>query len=124
MEFTKTTCAVSKGNTVQGIGQRQGNIYYLMGLQDIALAGVERTVKATSQEICHQRIGNRSFSQQGTEMIKMSVMGPTIITVRESTMITTIHCSDVGYCLFRTPLATYIPYHVFVPSLLLLLPIG
>ena len=37
--------------------------------------------------------------------------------VTESTIIATIHCSDVGYCLFRNPLVTHIPYHV--PSLLL-----
>ena len=39
------------------------------------------------------------------------------IRVTESTIITTIHCSDVGYCLFRNPLVTHIAYHV--PSLLL-----
>ena len=38
-------------------------------------------------------------------------------TVTESTIIATIHRSDVGYCLFRNPLVTHIPYHV--PSLLL-----
>ena len=38
-------------------------------------------------------------------------------SVTESTIIATIHYSDVGYCLFRNPLVTHIPYHV--PSLLL-----
>ena len=42
---------------------------------------------------------------------------PNSITVTESTIIATIHCSDVGYCLFRNPLVTHITYHV--PSLLL-----
>ena len=42
--------------------------------------------------------------------------------VTESTIIATIHCFDVGYCLFRNPLVTHIPYHV--PSLLLQFPIG
>ena len=37
--------------------------------------------------------------------------------VMESNIIATIHCPDVGYCLFRNPLVTHIPYHV--PSLLL-----
>ena len=37
--------------------------------------------------------------------------------VTESTIIATIHSPDVGYCLFRNPLVTHIPYHV--PSLLL-----
>ena len=38
-------------------------------------------------------------------------------SVTESTIITTIHCPDVGYCLFKNPLVKHIPYHV--PSLLL-----
>ena len=42
---------------------------------------------------------------------------PASFHVTESTIIATIHCSDVGYCLFRNPLVTHIPYHV--PSLLL-----
>ena len=33
-------------------------------------------------------------------------------TVTESTIIATIHCPDVGYCLFGNPLVTYICYHV------------
>ena len=32
--------------------------------------------------------------------------------VTESTIIATIHCPDVGYCLFRISLVTHIPYHV------------
>ena len=32
--------------------------------------------------------------------------------VTESTIIATIHCPDVGYCLFRIFLVTHIPYHV------------
>ena len=43
-------------------------------------------------------------------------------SVTESTIIATIHCLDVGYCLFRNPLVTHIPYHL--PSLLLQFPIG
>ena len=39
------------------------------------------------------------------------------LLVTESTIIATTHCTDVGYCLFRNPLVTHIPYHV--PSLLL-----
>ena len=39
------------------------------------------------------------------------------VGVTESTVIATIHCSDVGYCLFRNPLVTHIPY--YVTSLLL-----
>ena len=40
-----------------------------------------------------------------------------IAIVTESTIISTIHCPDVGYCLFANPLVTHITYHV--PSLLL-----
>ena len=32
--------------------------------------------------------------------------------VTESTIIATIDCPDVGYCLFRNPLVTHTPYHV------------
>ena len=32
--------------------------------------------------------------------------------VTESTLIATIHYTDVGYCLFGISLVTYIPYHV------------
>ena len=42
-----------------------------------------------------------------------------MVLVTEYTIIATIHCSDVGYRLFETSLVTDIPYHVFVPSLLL-----
>ena len=45
--------------------------------------------------------------------ISFSVRG----NVTKSTIIATIYCSDVGYCLFRNPLVTHIPYHV--PFLLL-----
>ena len=32
--------------------------------------------------------------------------------VTQSTIVATIHCPDVGYCLFRNPLVTHIPYNV------------
>ena len=41
------------------------------------------------------------------------------IAVTESTIIATIHCPDVGYCLFGNPLVTHIPYHVPCTFLLL-----
>ena len=34
------------------------------------------------------------------------------IHITESTIIATIHCPDVGYCLFGISLVTHIPYHV------------
>jgi len=39
VEFTKTVCIVSQGTTARVIGKRQGNVYFLRGLQEIALAG-------------------------------------------------------------------------------------
>ena len=39
--------------------------------------------------------------------------------VMESTIIATIHCPDIWYCLFGIPLVTHIPYHIFVSFLLL-----
>ena len=35
--------------------------------------------------------------------------------VTESTIIATMHCPDVGYCLFGISLVTYIPYHCTFP---------
>ena len=35
-----------------------------------------------------------------------------ILPVRESTIIATIHCPDIAYCLFGNPLVMPIPYHV------------
>ena len=49
----------------------------------------------------------------GSELVVAGI----IWCVMESTIITTIDCSDVGYCLFRDPLVMHIPYHV--PFLLL-----
>ena len=34
------------------------------------------------------------------------------MTVTESTVIATMHCPDVEYCLFEISLVTHIPYHV------------
>jgi len=73
VEFTKTTCSVSKGTGVQGIGKRQGNIYYLTGLQEVALAVASRAGDGASREIWHRRIRYRSLSQQAMERIQKSV---------------------------------------------------
>ena len=40
--------------------------------------------------------------------------------VTESTIIPTIHCPDVGYCLFGNLLVTYIPYHAPCTSLIVI----
>ena len=39
--------------------------------------------------------------------------------VTESTIIATIHCPDIGYCLFGISLVTHIPYYVSCTFLLL-----
>lgn len=82
--FTKSTCSVSKGKTIHGIGKRQGNIYYLTGLQEVALPGVERTSDRTSHEIWHRRIGHRSLTHTATTRIQQSVTGLDIITSGEA----------------------------------------
>ena len=41
----------------------------------------------------------------------LSALSITVV-VTESTIIATIHCPDVGYCLFGNPLVTHIPDHV------------
>ena len=53
VEFSKTCCTVRRGTTVQGIGKREGNIYYLTGLQEVALSVVSRRGDSTSHEIWH-----------------------------------------------------------------------
>ena len=92
VEFTKTTCSVSKRNAVQVIGKRQGNIFYLTGLTEVALAGVSRASDRTSLDIWHRRIGHRSLSQQTTQKIQQSVIGLDIITSSEPGKASTI-CS-------------------------------
>ena len=42
------------------------------------------------------------------------------ICVTESAIIATIHCPDVGYCLFGISIVTYIPYHVSCTSLIVI----
>jgi len=90
VEFTSTTCAVSKGNTIQGIGKRSGNIYYFTGLQEVALAVSSRTSDSTSREIWHRRIGHRSLSQQAVEKIQKSVTGLEIVTIKEHEGMSTV----------------------------------
>jgi len=86
VECTRTICAVSKGHTVQGIGKREGNIYYLSGLQEGALAELSDTGDRTSLEIWHRRIGDRCLRPQGTTKIKESVTGFTSLgTLEENT---------------------------------------
>ena len=85
VEFTEDTCLVSKGNIQQEIGKRQGNIYYLGGLPEIALTGRSCSGDATLQEIWHRRIGHRSIGKQALAKIKQSVTGLEILTTTEGT---------------------------------------
>ena len=60
VEITKSDCIVSKRNTQRIIGKRQGNIYVLTGLQEIALAGLSQEGDHTTKDIWHKRIAHRS----------------------------------------------------------------
>jgi len=75
VEFSKSGCIVSKRNTERVIGKRQGNIYFLTGLQEIALAGLSQERDNTTKEIWHKRIAHRSLNQQAAERIAKSVTG-------------------------------------------------
>lgn len=57
VEFTKTVSIVSQGMTARVIGKRQGNIYFLRGLQEIALAGQSEQKDKKRWGIWHQRLG-------------------------------------------------------------------
>jgi len=85
VEFTEDTCSVNKGDILQGIGRRQGKIYYLVGSQEVALTDRSCTGDATSQEIWHRRIGHRSLTMQALVKIKQSVTGLEILTTAENT---------------------------------------
>jgi len=73
VEFTKTVCIVSQGTTARVIGKRQGNIYFLSRLQEIALAGQLEQKDKTRWGIWHKRLGQRSLSQQSVRRIAESV---------------------------------------------------
>jgi len=49
VEFTRTGCSVNKRNTESVIGRRQGNIYFVAGLQEIAFAGLTDRKDATTK---------------------------------------------------------------------------
>lgn len=83
VEFTNNICTVSKGKTVQGIGKREGNIYFLTGLQEVALAGLSRTGDIAVKEIWHRRLGHRSLSPQATAKLKQSVTGYEVLAAQE-----------------------------------------
>ena len=46
------------------------------------------------------------------EALHIPVMFLSLLSVTESTIIATIHCPDIGYCLFGIFLVTHILYHV------------
>ena len=45
-------------------------------------------------------------------MVGVKIVRERKTTITESTNIATIHCPDIGYCLFGNPLVMHIPYHV------------
>jgi len=57
------------------IGKRDGNIYFLTGLQEVALAGLTQTRDLAIPEVWHRRIGHRSLNTQAIERIRKSVTG-------------------------------------------------
>jgi len=75
VEFTSTGCSVSKRNTARVIGQWEGNIYFVRGLQEIALAGLSKPKDHTTREVWHHRIAHRSLNHQAAIQIAKSVTG-------------------------------------------------
>jgi len=64
VEFSKNGCMVSKWNTEKVIGKQDGNIYFLTGLQEVALAGLSQAEDLATPEVWHRRIGHRSLNTQ------------------------------------------------------------
>lgn len=56
IEFSRNGCTVSNRNTARVIGKRQGNFYFVTGLQEIALAGPSQQKDYTTREVWHKRI--------------------------------------------------------------------
>jgi len=75
VEFSKDGCIVSKLNTERVIGKKNGNIYFLTGLQEVALAGLAHAEDLAIPEVWHRRIGHSSLNAQAIERIKKSVSG-------------------------------------------------
>ena len=64
---------------------------------------IEQSVTSMLSALLEQVIGGLGGGSRGYSKC---------LCVTESTIIATIHCSDLGYCLFGISLVTYIPYHV------------
>ena len=69
VEFSRSGCTVSKRNTERLIGKREGNVYFVRGLQEIALAGLSKPNDKTTREVWHQRIAHRSLNDQAAIQI-------------------------------------------------------
>ena len=85
VEFTRTGCVVSKHGIENAIGNRQGNVYFLSGLQETVLAGLTQSKYRTTKEIWHQCIGHRSLNLQAIENIKKSVIGFKVLPSTQTT---------------------------------------
>ena len=75
VEFSRNRCTVSNRNTERVIAKRQGNIYFVTGLQVIALAGLSQQKDDTTREVWHKRIAHRSLNEQASQQIVKSVTG-------------------------------------------------
>ena len=54
VEFDRSRCIVTRGNTERVVGRGKGNIYVVTGLQEIALAGRSQQNDDTTREIWHK----------------------------------------------------------------------
>ena len=67
---------------------------------------------AYTQSATMEPTSRPASSQQSSTCSQAGFSLQDIRHVTESTIIATIHCPDVGYCLFGISLVTHIPYHV------------
>src|SRR5437588_175492 len=79
VEFTHNGCVVSKGDKEMVIGQWEGNIYTLTGVQEVAYTGLALQKDSAAKDIWHRRIGHRSVNGQILDRIKKSVTGFTLV---------------------------------------------
>ena len=84
------------------------------------MADNREEVRPACEEVAEEKDVAKMDDEADEDEPQVAVPGMEVVT--ESTIIATIHCPDVGYCLLRNPLVTHISYHV--PSLLLWFPIG
>jgi len=72
VEFSGRGCKVRKRNTERVIGQREGNLHFVRGLQEKVLAGLSNPNDKTTRDVWHERIAHRSLSHQAAIQITKS----------------------------------------------------